>query len=122
MCGIPSWAKKNPQKWEQIEFNKNYLKGIESEHGSLHCEYCGKEDLIIYEWYEKRDDNVVATVDHFLPSSKYQNLKKDPNNFVVSCYSCNNKKRDDIWEVETIKYPIINNKKQILTELNYVRD
>ena len=121
MCGIPSWAKRNPEKWEQIVFNKNYLKGVERSHGVLQCEYCGKPNLIICEWYENKNDN-VATVDHFLPSSKFKELKKNPNNFVVSCDSCNNKKSDDIWEIESIKYPITENKLQILTELNYVKD
>ena len=105
MCGIPSWAKRNPEKWEQIEFNKNFLKSVEKK----------------YEWYENKNDN-VATVDHFLPSSKFKELKKNPNNFVVSCDSCNNKKSDDIWEIVSIKYPITENKLQILTELNYVKD
>jgi 5-methylcytosine-specific restriction endonuclease McrA len=48
----------------------------------------------------------VATVDHFYPKSKYKDLKKNKDNLVISCYDCNNKKKDVLWDVEKIKHPI----------------
>ncbi len=47
----------------------------------------------------------MATADHFYPVSKYPNLKKNPRNLLVSCYSCNNQKKDKIWDKSKIKYP-----------------
>ena len=44
-------------------------------------------------------------------------LKKEEKNFVISCYECNNKKRDKLWEIEKIKYPLNNNK---ITELKKI--
>tara|TARA_R110002153_G_C13308768_1_gene496245 strand:+ start:2387 stop:2746 length:360 start_codon:yes stop_codon:yes gene_type:complete len=106
----PFWAKKNEEKWLQLEFNINFLKQTKKEFKNLHCEYCGKKNLKVYGWCEKVDTKDVATVDHFYPKSKYDNLKKNKDNFVVSCYSCNNIKKDNLWEIVKIKYPINNNK------------
>jgi 5-methylcytosine-specific restriction endonuclease McrA len=104
--GEPFWAKKKRIRWDQLKFNLSFLKETLSSNGELHCEYCGKQSLVIYDWCEKVDLSNVATVDHFYPKSKYQSLKKDKDNLVVSCYSCNNKKKDMLWEVEKIEYPI----------------
>ena len=68
----PFWAKKNTEKWEQLKFNISFLKKINKKEGSLHCEYCGKEDLKVYDWCEKVKLSDVATVDHFYPKSKYK--------------------------------------------------
>jgi 5-methylcytosine-specific restriction endonuclease McrA len=102
----PFWAKKDKDKWSQLQFNLKFLREQEIEHGELHCEYCGKQKLRIYDWCEKLNQDDVATVDHFYPKSKYEELKKDEKNFVISCYSCNNKKRDELWEIKKIKFPI----------------
>lgn len=118
MTEKPGWAYKHPERWAQIEFNKNFLRKVEKKHNGLHCEYCGKKDLIIYEWFEKTNNDIVATVDHFYPSSKYPDLKKDEKNFVVACYSCNGNKKDSLWEVETIEYPRDETIKDLLIEIN----
>jgi len=86
------------------------LKKINKKEGSLHCEYCGKDDLKVYDWCEKVKLSDVATVDHFYPKSKYKELKKNEKNFIISCYKCNNKKRDKLWEIEKIKFPLNNSK------------
>ena len=101
----PGWAYKYPDRWERIVYNKDYLKSVEDDCGDLYCEYCGKEELVIYEWYEDLNKSDVATVDHFYPKSKYRHLERDTDNFIVSCYDCNNKKKDDIWLVEEIEFP-----------------
>lgn len=68
MCSEkPFWAKKNEGRWSQLKFNIDFLKKTKLEHGELHCEYCGKRDLVIYDWCEKTNNNDVATVDHFYP-------------------------------------------------------
>ena len=108
----PFWAKKNKEKWRQLSFNINFLKKINKENKGLHCEYCGKKNLKVYDWCQKLNLDDVATVDHFYPKSKYQGLKREEKNFIVSCYSCNNKKKDTLWSLDDIKYPI--NKVKIL--------
>ena len=50
----PFWAKKNIEKWEQLKFNINFLKKINKKEGSLHCEYCGKENLKVYRLPEEK--------------------------------------------------------------------
>lgn len=102
----PRWAEKKPKTWEQLEFNKNFLRRVEEECGSLTCEYCGKDNLIIYEWNDTdRNLELMATADHFYPASKYPNLKQEEKNLIVSCYECNYKKKDKIFEVEKINFP-----------------
>ena len=118
---VPSWGKKDPQKWERLVFNRNYLKKIEEENGGLHCEYCGTPNLIVYEWYETPNRINMATVDHFYPKSKYEELTLNEDNFIVACDPCNSKKSDDLWDLDRIKYPIYENKINTLTKLNYVR-
>lgn len=113
----PLWAKNNEEKWLQLNFNINFLKKIEKENNSLHCEYCGKKELKIYEWCEKLNTENVATVDHFYPKSKFGQLKRDEKNFIVSCYNCNSQKKDNIWSVNEIKFPI---KKEKLVELKTI--
>ena len=82
-----------------------------------------KENIISKEYIntflktQKVNLNDVATVDHFYPKSKFEYLKKEEKNFVISCYECNNKKRDKLWEIEKIKYPLNNNK---ITELKKI--
>ena len=106
----PFWAKNNKEKWDQLKFNINFLKKVNKKKSRLHCEYCGKENLRIYDWCEKAKTKDVATVDHFYPKSKYKGLKQNEKNFIISCYKCNNKKRDTLWEIEKIKFPLNNNK------------
>ena len=108
--GQPFWAKKKKDQWEQLKFNSQFLKESLEKNWELHCEYCGKDDLIIYGWCEKVNFNDVATVDHFYPKSKYKNLKKDKSNLIVSCYGCNNEKKYTVWDISKIKYPFDGNK------------
>jgi 5-methylcytosine-specific restriction endonuclease McrA len=99
----PWWAKKDEKKWEQLVFNYEFLKEVEEEKGSLHCEYCGKRPLRVYRWDEKIGKD-VATADHFLPKSQYPELAKDKTNLVVSCSSCNSNKGDKIIKETEIKF------------------
>lgn len=102
----PKWAyyPNNKERWERLVLHFDFLKGVESEHGTLWCEYCGKEELVVYPWDVKPDRSKMATVDHFLPKSKYPDLANETTNFVVACSVCNEKKKDDLWEEETIKH------------------
>ena len=113
----PFWAKKRPEKWEQLKINLSFLKKKKQKHSKLHCEYCGKEDLKIYEWWKKVNFKDVATVDHFYPKSKYEDLKHNEDNFIICCYNCNNKKKDKLWEIERIKYPINKSRKKSLKKI-----
>jgi 5-methylcytosine-specific restriction endonuclease McrA len=107
----PFWAKRDKEKWLQLQFNLNFLKEQKIKHGEIHCEYCGKKNLKIYDWCEHLNSEDVATVDHFYPKSKYGELRKNEKNFVISCYNCNNKKSDNLWDIKEIKFPI--NKEKI---------
>jgi 5-methylcytosine-specific restriction endonuclease McrA len=100
----PWWAKKNPERWEQLEFNFLFLKEVEKQLGRLHCEYCGQKNLVIYEFHEKVNNKDVATADHFYPKSKYPELAKVKSNMIVSCHDCNSNKKDDVISEEEIKY------------------
>lgn len=115
--GEPFWAKKGVERWEQLKFNLKFLRKTQAENGELHCEYCGKENLVIYDWCERPKFRDVATVDHFYPKSKYQDLKQEEKNLVVSCYSCNNKKKDMLWEIEKIKHPLNDDKIKKLKDI-----
>lgn len=102
----PSWAyyPNNKVRWDRVVLHFEFLTETEKEHGDLWCEYCGKEKLVIYPWDSKPNRNNMATVDHFMPKSKYPDLANDKTNFVVACSICNEMKKDDIWEESTIKY------------------
>jgi 5-methylcytosine-specific restriction endonuclease McrA len=106
----PFWAKKNGERWSQLQFNLKFLREQKLKYGDIHCEYCGKKDLIIYDWCENTNLIDVATVDHFYPKSKYDSLKQEEKNFVIACYSCNSNKKDDMWDFMEIKYPLNNEK------------
>jgi 5-methylcytosine-specific restriction endonuclease McrA len=103
---------KKPKKvgrFKQMLFNTKFLQFMIKEHTDLHCEYCGKENLKLYHW---KYDTVtassysnMATVDHFLPKSLYPELAKDYDNLKVCCHKCNQKKKDDIWDESTLKFP-----------------
>jgi 5-methylcytosine-specific restriction endonuclease McrA len=73
-------------KW--LMFRLEVLKEIKSK-GTLRCEYCGKENLLI----EDASIKDVATLDHVMPTAKGGG-KYDRKNLVVACFSCNQKKRD----------------------------
>lgn len=103
----PNVVKKR-ERFKQLIFNTNFLKAILKEYGELHCEYCGYPDLKIYHWTQKPNFENMATVDHFLPASQNPDLKRDVNNFVVCCHSCNQVKKDNIWDKDTIKHPYKN--------------
>jgi 5-methylcytosine-specific restriction endonuclease McrA len=114
----PFWAKKNEDRWLQLKFNIEFLRKTELEYSKLHCEYCGKQNLVVYDWCEKISNDDVATVDHFYPKSRYNELKMDENNFVISCYSCNSEKKDRVWPKESIKFPLGEEKLKNLIDIN----
>jgi 5-methylcytosine-specific restriction endonuclease McrA len=119
MCkNEPFWAKKNEDRWLQLKFNIDFLKKAKLKYGELHCEYCGKKDLIVYDWCQKTNTNDVATVDHFYPKSKYDDLKMEENNFIISCHSCNNEKKDKLWPKDKIKFPLTEEKLEKLVYLD----
>jgi len=103
----PRWAYygNNSIRWDRVVLHYNFLENVKKEHSTLWCEYCGKDKLVLYRWDEKHDKNNMATVDHFLPKSKYPLLANDENNFIVACSMCNEGKKDDVWAEDTIKYP-----------------
>ena len=98
----PKWAYYHKERWDRLVLHYSFLKKLEDEHGTLWCEYCGKEELIVYPWDTKPDRSKMATVDHFLPKSKYPDLANEETNFVIACSNCNESKKDDIWDEERI--------------------
>lgn len=87
-------------KFKQLLFNTYFLRKIKSKYGNLHCVYCGKKNLKIYHWNERRchrDD--MATADHFIPKSINPDIfAMDESNLRVACSNCNNKKADYYWD------------------------
>lgn len=63
------------------------------------CEYCG------YELLKDLNSMRGAQLDHLLPQSRYPELKDIDDNWVLSCYSCNQFKRD-FDPSESLKAPI----------------
>ena len=67
--GEPFWARRKVEQWEQLKFNLSFLKETLKENGELHCEYCGKKDLIIYEPLILEDDymgfRVIKDINRF---------------------------------------------------------
>jgi 5-methylcytosine-specific restriction endonuclease McrA len=47
----------------------------------------------------------MATVDHFLPRAVHPELAQEYGNLKVCCHKCNQKKKDDIWDESTLKFP-----------------
>ena len=100
--GTPS----NPNPaYLQMKFNTEWLESILAKYGELHCEYCGKSELKIYQWWEKPNKSILATTDHFFPKKDFPHLAKEPGNFVVCCDSCNSKKRERVVNKSAIKFP-----------------
>lgn len=100
----PEWKDLNPNKWKSIHFNEEFSRYMLKKFKELHCEFCGKEDLVIYKWYEHKDFSIMCTVDHFLPKSKYPELTYNSNNLYICCNKCNQNKSDDIVDISNIKF------------------
>jgi 5-methylcytosine-specific restriction endonuclease McrA len=103
---IPRRTKK-ANKFKQMLYNTKFLQIMIEQHGELHCEFCGKKGLKLYHWkYDKiKNYDDMATVDHFLPISEYPELAKEHSNLKVCCHECNQEKKDDIWDISTLKFP-----------------
>lgn len=98
------------KKIHQVIYNLRFLKEKKREVGDLHCEYCNKGPLKIYDIYPyKTKSNKTrirftkfnkedgATCDHRTPISKGGD-PYDKKNLSVCCYECNQKKGNKSWE------------------------
>jgi len=83
------------EHWAQAKFNMNWLKDMQLSYGPLWCVYCGKEELRIYEFQEKKRYINMATADHVIPKSLVPHLARDRKNLRVACWHCNTKKGSD---------------------------
>lgn len=101
---IGNFGPGNPE-YDQMMFNTEWLRSIETKYGELHCEYCGRQNLKIIPWYEKPDIHIMATTDHFYPKKKYPHLARDTKNFVVACHRCNNNKKAKKYTKNDIRFP-----------------
>ena len=100
------WMLKHFKKGKQLLFNTKFIEEIQENYKELHCELCGKENLKLFYWYENGDRNIMATADHFYPKSyNKEKLSFERRNMIVACDSCNNKKADDFFEINTVKFP-----------------
>jgi len=83
-----------------IKFRFEFLEKVKQNNGELHCEYCGKLNLII----DATNDNpLVATIDHIVPFA-LGGHETDPENLAVACFKCNNNKADKISLKPTYLY------------------
>jgi 5-methylcytosine-specific restriction endonuclease McrA len=95
--------KKNPKKYKKIIFNMVFLRKMRKAHGPLWCVYCGGH-VEICPIGTSKPRAILATADHFLPSSVHPELEFSFENLRVCCLKCNNKKGDKMWE-EQYPYP-----------------
>lgn len=125
MTGAPDWVVKDimrdpssprRRRLEQMKVTMNnlqFLKDMQKERGELHCEYCGKGPLVIYDinpgeitpekldnpnfrFNTKFNPKDGATADHKEPQSKGGN-KFDYSNLAVACEPCNKRKGNMSW-------------------------
>lgn len=106
---------KDPKRYEQMIFNISFLKKMRKKHKRLHCVYCNKKNLKIYEFHEHAKRSNMATADHYLPRSLYPELALDETNLRVCCDSCNNKKGQELW-YEKFPYKQLKNKKHVFNK------
>lgn len=85
------------EQWQQACFNMKFLKDKQLDYGPLWCVYCGKEELKIYGFQDKKRFDNMATVDHVIPRSRAPHLAKDKKNMRVACWHCNRKKGTKDW-------------------------
>lgn len=98
---------KNAERYIQLIHNEQFMEHVEKSYGSLHCEYCSKKvEIIHWNSNKKQNKNIISTVDHFLPKDKYPHLSKVVSNLFISCYRCNNNKKNNIVDRSIIKYEI----------------
>ena len=96
--------KSKSERFKQMFFNIRFLKKMRRKYKKLHCVYCGKQGLIVYEFSKTPNKSNMATADHFIPKSLAPHLARDASNLRVCCNPCNSKKGSDLWE-ENFPYP-----------------
>jgi 5-methylcytosine-specific restriction endonuclease McrA len=106
--------------YSRMKFNEKYLNLYLEFHGFLQCAYCGKDDLQVIDYKIKKNKElrkIMATADHFWPSSIWPNLEFDMNNLVVSCEKCNKRKSNKIYATECLQYyrPLPNQKLPLMS-------
>ena len=92
------------KQWIQMEFNAKFLEKKLAKYGELHCEYCGKPNLIIYGYSDTRPRINQATADHFIPRSVNKSLALSEDNLIVACTKCNGEKGNKLWPVNAIRF------------------
>lgn len=80
-------------RMQKIAFSRSYLSKVLADKGCLTCSYCDKSNLVIEFDGMKVPKDVLATVDHVVPTSKGGG-HFDVNNIRVACSTCNSKKGD----------------------------
>jgi 5-methylcytosine-specific restriction endonuclease McrA len=94
-------------RWEDMEsqpvFNLAYLKEMQEKYHILHCAYCNKSPLRVYEFHERGGAD-KATTDHIFPKSEYPLLARERSNLTIACEKCNGKKGSKLQE---IKFPYL---------------
>jgi 5-methylcytosine-specific restriction endonuclease McrA len=86
------------EHWDQARFNMKFLKDKQLDYGPLWCVYCGKEELKIYGFQDKKRYADMATADHVIPKSLAPHLAKDKRNLRVACWHCNTNKGSKEWK------------------------
>ena len=87
---------KSAELKQWLEFRDELLNERTYPESGLVCVYCGEEHLLKDppEGCRRYPHN-LATVDHFIPVSK-GGERYNKGNCVIACYSCNQKKKDDM--------------------------
>jgi len=80
---------------DYLTFKKAFLNVVREVEGTLRCHYCGLTGLTesVGDNPTKAELRRMATVDHVVPRSR-GGSERDPENLVVACWSCNQRKAD----------------------------
>lgn len=86
---------KHEEVSDWLTFRAAFLKAVKEVQGGLRCHYCGQDGLLekVGEHSTKAELRRMATVDHVVPRSR-GGSERDPENLVVACWSCNQRKAD----------------------------
>ena len=92
---------------DELEFNIETATAYAETSGK--CIYCNIDIINDFSMY------IISQIDHIFPKSKYPDVQNDPKNNVLSCYYCNQKKRNYIPEnlTDTPEIILYDNKKRM---------
>jgi len=84
------------KKW--LKNKKRLLRMLLVYNDTLHCEYCGRENLVAGKADGKNTRCDILTLDHYIPVSNGGSMYNEKN-LIVCCNKCNQKLSDQLNKV-----------------------